>query len=44
MTKKSLNIEYRFISIMDHENHDKENNTMALVQWWVFGSACGLAE
>ena len=28
VTKKDLNIEYRFISIGGHENHDKET-----IQW-----------
>ena len=42
--KENLNIEHGFISIGGHEHHDKENNTTALVPWWVSRFTSGSAE
>ena len=37
--ERGLNIEHRFVSIGDHENHDKEqfNGTSTKVGLWIYG-------
>ena len=38
MTKGELNIEHKFVSIVNHENHNKEqfNGTSAEVGLWIY--------